>query len=124
MAEGFARQMGADLVEAHSAGTNPVGINPRAIQVMREVGVDLSTHSSKSVEGIDQKRIQLVVTLCGDAAEHCPSFPGPVKRIHWPLEDPAKAHGSEEEILAVFRATREAIRLHVRQLINDLRNGL
>jgi arsenate reductase len=121
MAEGFARQMGAGVIEAHSAGTNPVGINPRAVQVMGEVGIDLSTHSSKSVEAIDQERIELVVTLCGDAAENCPTFPRPVHRIHWPLEDPAKARGSEEEILSVFRNTRDAIRHRVEELISDLK---
>src|SRR5262249_38246366 len=124
MAEGFARQMGGGVIEAYSAGTNTVGINPRAVQVMREAGIDLSTHSSKSVSAIDQKRIEVVVTLCGDAAENCPTFPGAVKRIHWPLEDPAKAHGSEEEIMAVFRATREAIRLRVTQLLEDLKDDL
>jgi arsenate reductase len=121
MAEGFARHMGAGVIEAHSAGTNPVRINPRAVQVMGEVGIDLSTHFSKSVEAIDQERIKLVVTLCGDAAENCPAFPGAVKRIHWPLEDPAKAGGSEEEILSVFRKTRDAIRRRVEELINDLK---
>src|SRR5262245_13438461 len=97
MAEGFARQMGAGVLEAYSAGTNPVGLNPRAIQVMSEAGIDLLTQSSKPVEAIDQKRIKLVVTLCGDAADNCPTLPGAIKRIHWPLEDPAKAVGSEEE---------------------------
>jgi len=120
MAEGFARKMGTGVVEAYSAGTKPVGINPRAIQVMKEVGIDLSTHSSKSVEAIDQNRIDVVVTLCGDAAENCPTFPRPIMRIHWPLADPAKARGSEEEVMVVFRATREAIRLHVSQLIDEL----
>jgi arsenate reductase len=121
MAEGFARQMGAGVIEAHSAGTNPVGINPRAVQVMNEVGIDLSAHSSKSVEAIGQERIELVVTLCGDAAENCPTFPRPVRRIHWPLEDPAKARGSEDEILSIFRKTRDAIQHHVQELINDLK---
>jgi arsenate reductase len=120
MAEGFARQMGAGFIEAYSAGTNPAGINLRAVQVMREAGIDLSTHSSKSVETIDQEEIKLVVTLCGDAAENCPVFPHPVQRIHWPLEDPAKASGSEEEILSVFRKTRDTIRRRVEGLMRDL----
>ena len=120
IAEGFARQMGAGVIEAYSAGIRPVRINPRAIQVMSEIGIDLSTHSSKSVEAIDQDRIDIVVTLCGDAAENCPTFPRPIRRIHWPLADPAKARGSEEEAMAVFRATREAIRIHVAQLIDEL----
>jgi arsenate reductase (thioredoxin) len=124
MAEGFARQMGGGAIEAYSAGTNPVGVNPRAIQVMKEAGIDLSTHFSKPVEAIDQERIEVVVTLCGDAAENCPTFPGAVKRIHWPLEDPARAEGSEERIMAVFRATREAIRLHVAQLVENLEDDL
>jgi arsenate reductase len=121
MAEGFARRMGAGVIEAYSAGTKPTGINPRAVQVMSEVGIDLRTHSSKSVEAIDQERIGLVVTLCGDAAENCPTFPRPVRRTHWPLEDPAKACGSEDEILSIFRKTRDAIQHHVEVLINDLK---
>jgi arsenate reductase (thioredoxin) len=82
MAEGLARQMGAGVIEAYSAGTNPAGINPRAVQAMKETGIDLLAHFSKPVEAIDQKRIEVVVTLCGDAAENCPTFPGAVKRIH------------------------------------------
>ncbi len=120
MAEGFARRMGATVMEACSAGTKPVGINPRAMQVMQEVGIDLSTHSSKPVEAIDPRRIDVVVTLCGDAAENCPAFPGSVQRVHWSLADPAKASGSEEEILSVFRRTRDAIHQEVMKLVKDV----
>jgi len=121
MAEGFARKLGSDSLDAVSAGINPVGINPRARLVMEEIGISLANHSSKSLETIDVNQINLVVTLCGDAAKSCPAFPRPVKRIHWALEDPAKARGTEEEIMNVFRETRNIIQRHVEELTKGIK---
>lgn len=107
MAEGFARAMVAAGTEVFSAGSAPTRINPLAVRVMQEVGIDISTHRSKSIEAIDASRIGTVVTLC--AEEVCPVFPGPVQRYHWPFEDPA-AEGNEDERLAAFRRVRDRIR--------------
>ena len=94
MAEVLARCLGSDVIEAYSAGTHPVGINPKAIRVMEEIGIDLSSQSSKSVETIDLDKMDLVVTLCGDAAEHCPILPQHIVRVHWGIEDPARFRGT------------------------------
>jgi arsenate reductase len=123
MAEGLARCLGPEVIEAYSAGTHPVGINPKAILVMEEIGIDLSNQSSKSVEAIDLDKMDLVVTLCGDAADHCPILPQHIVRVHWGLEDPAKFNGSEQMILGRFRETREQIRSLVNRLIDDLRSA-
>ena len=121
MAEGLARDLAPDVIEAYSAGTNPVGINPKAIFVMEEIGISLSGQSSKSVEAVDLDQMDLVVTLCGDAAEHCPTLPQHTARIHWGLNDPAKFTGSEQEVLEKFRETGELIRSRIQELIGNLR---
>ena len=121
MAEGFARYLGSDVIQAYSAGTHPVGINPKAIQVMEEIQIDMSSQSSKSVEAIDLDKMDLVVTLCGDAAEHCPVLPQRIVRAHWGLEDPARFKGPEELVLGKFRETRDLICSFVKQLIEDVR---
>ena len=94
MAEGFLRHMAGDRFEVYSAGIKPVGINPLAIKIMAEAGIDISKHRSKSViEFIDQN-FDYVVTVCGNAQKTCPVFPGKHEKIHWDLEDPAAAEGS------------------------------
>jgi arsenate reductase (thioredoxin) len=113
----------SDIIQAYSAGTHPVGINPKAIQVMEEIRIDLSSQISKSVDAIDLDKMDLVVTLCGDAAEHCPVLPQHIVRAHWDLEDPAKFNGPEELVLVKFRETREKIRSLVNILISDLRSA-
>lgn len=123
MAEGLARCLGSDVIEAYSAGTHPVGINPKAIRVMEEIGIDLSSQSSKSVETIDLDKVDLVVTLCGDAAEHCPILPQHIVRVHWGLEDPARFRGPEELVLEKFRETRDLIRSLVSKLIGELQSA-
>ena len=110
MAEGFAKKMLPKNMEIFSAGLEPKGLHPMAIKVMQEVGIDISQQESKNIPEIPIDKIDLVVTLCGDAAERCPVFPGKVERIHWALEDPAKAQGSEEEIAIVFRKIRDNIK--------------
>jgi len=113
MAEGFAKKMLPKNMEIFSAGLEPKGLHPMAVKVMQEVGIDISQQESKNISEIPIDKIDLLVTLCGDAAERCPVFPGKVERIHWALEDPAKAQGSEEEIAIVFRKIRDNIKSYI-----------
>ncbi|MBX6378662.1 MAG: arsenate reductase (thioredoxin) [Clostridia bacterium] len=119
MAEGFARVLGGHFWEVESAGTDPKGLDPRAVRVMAEVGVDISAQQSKALRPDQLQRADLVITLCGDAEERCPVTPPGVERRHWPLEDPARARGGEEQVLARFRAVRDAIRRHVEALLAE-----
>ena len=119
MAEGFARALAGDRWEVHSAGTAPAGLNPLAVEAMAEVGIDISGHTSKVVDPEVFKSADVVVTLCGDAAESCPLTPPGVRRIHWPLPDPARAAGTREEILAAFRAVRDDIKKRVQTLLEE-----
>jgi arsenate reductase len=118
MAEGFARAMATNGDHVYSAGTSPKGIHPLAIRVMREVGVDISTQHSKGLEEIPLDRIDYLITLCGDADEQCPTLKSQVKRVHWPLPDPALARGSEAEILEVFRSVRDEIRARLKNFLS------
>ena len=117
MAEGVTRGLGGESVEVFSAGLEPAGLNPRAVQVMAEIGIDISAHTSKPIDSVLLRTMDVVVTLCGDAEERCPAVPGPARRLHWPLPDPARAQGSEEEILTVFRRVRDDIRHRVTELL-------
>lgn len=120
MAEGFARALFGATWEAYSAGIEPAGLNPRAVEVMREVGIDISSQTSDPIDPGLLKQMDLVVTLCGDAEERCPVTPPEVKRMHWPLPDPAKSKGTEEEIMARFREVRDEIRKRVEELLSGL----
>lgn len=120
MAEGWARALGGDAVEALSAGIEAHGKNPRAIAVMREAGVDISGQESTRVTDAMLARTDLVVTVCGHADEHCPILPPGTRKEHWPLEDPAKATGTEDEIMTTFRATRDEVRERVGGLLQRL----
>ncbi len=113
IAEGFAKKMLPKNMEIFSAGLEPKGVHPIAVKVMQEIGVDISHQKSKNISEISIDKISIVVTLCGDAAERCPVFPGKVKRIHWELEDPAKAQGSDKEIALVFRKVRDKIKSYI-----------
>lgn len=110
MAEGLARMIFGDRIPVMSAGSEPSHVNPYAIEVMRELGVDLSTHHSKSVQTIDPEQVSTVITLC--AEEVCPVFLGKAKRLHWPIPDPASKDPSipREEMLGRFRTARDTIR--------------
>ena len=111
MAEGFLRQAGGDLVEVASAGSKPAGqVHPLAVRVMAEIGIDLAGARSKPLGEFLSRRVATVITVCGHADEACPIFPGQVNRHHWPFEDPARACGTEEEIISVFRRVRDEIR--------------
>ena len=117
MAEGFARHYGQDRVEAHSAGIAPSQLNPRAVVVMREKGVDISGQRSKAFDWDLARQMDVVVTVCGNADESCPILPPEVWRLHWPLEDPAAAEGSEGAILATFRTVRDQVEVRVAELV-------
>jgi arsenate reductase len=110
MAEGLGRMLLGDRVSVQSAGSAPSQVNPCAVEVMAELGVDLSAHRSKSVESIDPATVHTVITLC--AEEVCPAFLGQARRLHWPVPDPASddASLSRDELLARFRAARDTIR--------------
>lgn len=116
MAEGWARAIKADSIEAWSAGTDPKDVNPKAIQVMAEAGVDISGQKSKHVESLMDIPFDFVITLCGDARDTCPIFPGDAKVVHHGFDDPARAEGSEEDVLAFFRRVRDEIREFVETL--------
>ncbi len=123
MAEGFARKLGKGIIEPYSAGLNPAGLNERAVIVMKELGIDISNQQSKSIDMDLLKSMDIVITLCDDAAESCPWTPPEIKRIHWSLQDPAKATGTEEEIMNEFRRTRDEIEKRVKDLIKEVQNG-
>lgn len=123
MAEGWARHIGGDAVSVQSAGIEAHGKNPRAIEVMREVGVDISEQESTTVDDPMLQEADIVVTVCGHADEQCPVLPPGTAKLHWPLADPAKAAGDDEDIMREFRATREEIERRVRGLLNTMGKG-
>lgn len=112
LAEGFLRSIAGDFLDVHSAGSKPAGyVHPFALRVMQEIGIDISTHHSKHMNDFLQQDIETVITVCGNADQACPVFPGQLNRHHWGFEDPAHAVGTDDEKLAVFRRVRDEIRL-------------
>ncbi|HHH44769.1 MAG TPA: arsenate reductase (thioredoxin) [Gammaproteobacteria bacterium] len=120
MAEGWAKQFAPAGWKVESAGIERHGKNPRAIAVMQEAGVDISAQESTQVTDAMIESADVVVTVCGHADEHCPVLPASTRKEHWPLDDPARASGSDAEILAVFRATRDEVRERVQDLVARL----
>lgn len=111
LAEGLLRAAAGDILEVHSAGSKPAGyVHPLGIQVMKEIGIDISAHTSKHMNEFLNQNIETVVTVCGNADQACPMYPGQLNRHHWGFDDPAHAVGTEEEKLAVFRRVRDEIR--------------
>lgn len=111
LAEGFLRHFAGDILDVQSAGSKPSGyLHPLSIKVMGEVGIDISKHRSKHLNEFLSADIETVITVCGNADQACPVFPGQVNRHHWPFDDPAKAEGSEAEILKTFRRVRDEIK--------------
>jgi len=110
MAEGLLRHDAVDACEVSSAGTKPTRVRPEAIAVMREVGIDISGHRSKSLDEFVGQDFDYVITVCDNTKQSCPVFPAKTKRIHWSIEDPATVEGSEDERLAAFRRTRDELR--------------
>jgi arsenate reductase len=124
MAEGILRAAAGDLVEVHSAGSKPAGfVHPKAIQVLKEIGIDISGHTSKHMNDFLDREITTVITVCGDADAACPMFPGQVNRHHWGFDDPAHAKGTEEEILGEFRRVRDQIKLVFEAYAAGLKEG-
>lgn len=119
LAEGLARALGGDAVEIESAGTHPIGVHPRAIAAMKEIGIDISGHTSKGIDPGMVKRADLVVTLCGDARDHCPVPPPATRSIHWPIRDPFGATGSDEAIREEFRKVREDLKGRIEKLLKE-----
>ena len=120
MAEGWTRHLGGDRIEVQSAGIEAHGKNPLAIAVMAEAGVDISTQESTRMTAEMAYWASRVITVCGHADEHCPVLPPETCKEHWPLSDPAKATGTTEEILNVFRATRDDVRQRVAELLTRI----
>jgi arsenate reductase (thioredoxin) len=115
MAEGYLRHITGDQYEALSAGIEPKGLNPLAVEAMNEIGIDISAQRSKDVKEFLGQTIQYVITVCDNAKERCPIFPSVFKPLHWGLDDPAAANGTREEKLAVFRRVRDEIARRIEQ---------
>jgi arsenate reductase len=119
MAEGLLRHLAGDRFESMSAGTEAARVRPLAIRAMEEIGIDISEQESKTLERYLGESLDYVITVCDEANEACPFFPGAQSRLHWCFEDPSKAEGSEEERLVVFRRVRDGIRVRVQaELVN------
>jgi arsenate reductase len=111
MAEGILRKAAGDLMDVHSAGSKPAGyVHPGAIKALAEIGIDISSHTSKHMKEFLNRPMTTVITVCGNADQACPMFPGQVNRYHWGFDDPAHATGTEEEVLTVFRRVRDEIK--------------
>jgi arsenate reductase len=124
MAEGLLRHEAGNVYEVFSAGTKPSHVRPEAVAVMREVGIDISEHRSKSVEEFAEQDFDYVITVCDNAKESCPVFPAKTKRIHWSIEDPAGAvEGSKDEKLQAFRRVRDDLMGRLRSFVNAHRGG-
>jgi thioredoxin type arsenate reductase len=120
MADGFLKALGKDEFEVKSAGLEAHGLNPRAVRVMKEAGIDISGHTSDVIDPELLNRADMVITLCGHADEHCPAIMNPeVVKWHWGFDDPAKATGTEDEILEKFRQVRDAIKARIQQFVVD-----
>jgi arsenate reductase len=121
MAEGFAREFGKGIVEPFSAGLIAAGVHPRAIAVMKEIGIDISRQRSKTIDEKLLKTMDAVITLCDNAAEACPWTPPGITRLHWPIIDPVGTVGTEEKIMKEFRRARDEIRAKIEQFISGIR---
>lgn len=120
MAEGYIRHLSNGKVKVYSAGIETHGVNPKAIEVMKEDGVDISGHTSNHIDEYQSIAFDLILTVCDHARENCPYFPSHAKRIHHNFSDPAKATGNEIEIMDAFRATRDEIKVFTTNLLHSL----
>ena len=119
MAEGWLRHLAGDRFDVVSAGTHPVGLNPYAVEVMREIDVDISNHVSEWVDPYFDQQFDYVITVCNQAQEACPIFPRTASMLHWSFEDPAKANGTYEQQVIVFRKIRDEIANQIRHFIAE-----
>jgi arsenate reductase len=110
IAEGFAREIGKGLIEVDSTGLKPAGINPKAITVMREIGIDISKHRSRAIDLELLNQMDVIITLCGNVEASCPMTPPGIRRIHWSIDDPVGATGTGDEIMKEFRTARDEIK--------------
>lgn len=123
LAEGILRSAVGEAAEVASAGSDPAGyVHPMAVEVMKEIEIDISAHTSKHLDEFLQREVHTVITVCGNADQACPIFPGQAEKHHWPFDDPAKAMGSEEEIRAVFRRVRDEIRAKFEAYAAEIRS--
>ena len=118
MAEGLLRNLAGDRFDVASAGVSPTEVRPEAISAMNEMGIDISRHRSKSVDEFAGQEFDYVITVCDNANEQCPVFPGNTERIHWSFDDPAAAQGDEQSRLAVFRCVRDEILHRLRLFVS------
>lgn len=125
MAEGILKSAGGDLFEVFSAGSQPAGyVHPNAIAALAEIGIDISSHKSKHMDLFLDQNIHTVITVCGNADQACPHFPGQINRYHWGFSDPAKSTGTEEEIMDSFRTIRDQIKLVFEAYAHGFREAL
>jgi len=124
IAEGILRAAAGDLIEVASAGSKPSGyVHPKSIEALKEIGIDISGHHSKHMNEFLNRPVDTVITVCGNADQACPIFPGQMHRFHWGFNDPAHASGTEEEILNEFRRVRDQISLVFEAYASGLRRG-
>ena len=123
IADGLANNIFDSSYHIESAGTEQHGVNPNAIKILKEIGIDISNYKSKGIKLDELNRFDLVITLCGDAKDKCPILDKGVKHIHWDLKDPAKFKGTESEIISQFRNTRSLILNYIEELKNNLEKG-
>ena len=119
IAEGYLRQFAKDKAEIYSAGVETHGVNPRAIATMKEDGIDISHHTSNNMNEFRNIEFDFVITVCDNAKERCPFFPSGAKKFHHDFPDPAKATGTEEEILQSFRNTRQMIKDYCKKFVDE-----
>lgn len=124
MAEGLLRQLSGKEVEVASAGIDPSFVRPEAIEAMRESGIDISGHRSKSIDEFTGQAFDYVITVCDNANQQCPMFPGACRRIHWSIEDPAAVAGDETTRLEAFRAARDELSERLDKFIEDEVGGI
>ena len=120
MAEGFFKHLASDMFDAYSAGIQPTTINPLAIKVMEEIGIDISRQYSKSIKEYLSRSFDYIITVCDSAKQTCPIFPGEYKKIHWDIEDPAGFQGAQEEILEKTRKIRDIIEKKIKELLKTI----
>ncbi len=122
MAEGLFRHEAGDRYEVNSAGTRPSAVRPEAIAVMNEIGIDISGHRSKSIDEFIGREFDCVITVCDNANQSCPVFPGKTLRLHWPFEDPAAVEGSEDQRKAAFRKVRDRLHSRIKAFLAEVKS--
>ncbi len=120
MAEGLARELGKGVLEPSSAGLLAAGVHPRAIAVMKEIGIDISKQKSKEIDIDVLRTMDVVITLCSSAEEACPWTPPEIRRLHWPVKDPVATIGSAEEVMKEFRRARDEIKTNIESFVKTL----